>query len=437
MNESCPPNDTFNILVVDDEGKVLEGAAAALRGQGYAVQCATGGREAMDLVEAAPDSAGPDLVIVDLWMPGMDGLEFLAQLAALRAQRGAPPVIAVSEHANLELAVRATRLGAVDFVSKPFVNGALLDATGRALGQRPGAAVAPGSRGRENDCTPSTAPTAGFTGAACQRTIQRSVVAGGVGLHSGVSSGLILEPLPPGAGIRFGRLGSSGHVQAHVDCVDSTGYATSLRGQAVTAATVEHLMAALHAYSVTNLLVKTDGEVPILDGSASGFCELIEGAGLEEQDAECSPLRADRRIRVGDADRWIEIEPWDGLIVRYELEYPSPVGRQTYEFEMTGTEAFRREVAPARTFGFVDEIRSLEDAGLAQGGRLSNFILIGQDGVVNTELRFPDELARHKVLDVIGDSYLLGRPLHGRITAHKTGHAHNVALMRELRDAAG
>ena len=441
VNEKCPPNREFTILVVDDDINVLEGTAAALGEHGYGVRCAAGGEEALGLLEAAAENFKPDLILVDLWMPGMDGLEFLAALAPLRAHGVTAPAIAVSEHGSVDVVVRAARLGAANFVPKPFVIDALLDAVGQTLGQqsapKPSRPVTGGSYPGGEDGRMSSVPARRSSEAARERTLCRSVVAGGVGLHSGAASGLILEPLPPGFGIRFGRLGSSAEVRAHVDHVDSTDYATSLRGEGVVTATVEHLLAALHAYEITNLLIKTDGEVPIFDGSASGFCELIENAGVEEQDAELGTLTVNRRIRIGDTDRWIEIEPCDGFRVRYELEYPSPVGKQVYEFEMSGAQAFREEIAPARTFGFVDEIRALEDAGLGQGGRLSNFILIGQEGVVNTKLRFADELARHKILDIVGDTYLLGRPVRGRITAHKTGHAHNVALMRELRDSGG
>ena len=195
-------------------------------------------------------------------------------------------------------------------------------------------------------------------------------------------------------------------------------------------------MAALHAYGISNLLVKVEGEVPILDGSAVELCELIESAGVEEQDATVPALAVDRTYEVsGEGDAAIRIDPYDGFQVTYELCYPDPVGEQTYCFELTGPEAFRREIAPARTFGFVEEIRALESAGLGQGGQLGNFILIGDQGIVNTDLRFPEELARHKILDLIGDSYLLGRPLRGSIHARRTGHGHNVALMRALRDA--
>jgi UDP-3-O-acyl-N-acetylglucosamine deacetylase len=120
--------------------------------------------------------------------------------------------------------------------------------------------------------------------------------------------------------------------------------------------------------------------------------------------------------------------------VHYTLEYPDPVGRQVYAFRLTDADAFRREIAPARTFGFVKEIAVLEQMGLANGGRLNNFVLVGDEGVVNAPLRFPDEFVRHKILDIMGDFYLLGRPIRGRIVARKTGHSDNVALLRRLRE---
>src|SRR5205823_6557254 len=184
-------------------------------------------------------------------------------------------------------------------------------------------------------------------------------VVNGQGLHTGVRTGLILQPLPPGSGIHFGNISSGETVPALIDHVDSTDYATTLARGGMVAKTVEHLMAALHAYGITNVLVKMQGEVPILDGSALELCALLDEGGLVEQ--------------------------------------PATVG------------------------------------GLASGGRLNNCILVGPDGVVNAPLRFPDEFVRHKILDIFGDFYLLGRPLRGRVTARMTGHSDNAALLRQIR----
>lgn len=415
------------ILVVDDDAGVLGSVEAVLRDEGFDVVTVGGGREAV----AAVGRWSPALVLLDVWMPDLDGIEVLERI---RARHKDLPVVVVSGHGTVELAVKATRLGAVDFIEKPFSIDGLLSSVRRALGS---------ARGRRNDsrrgkARQAQAATARRGGPSVpRRTLADSVVGGGLGLHSGVRTGLILHPLPPGSGIRFGRVGSESYVDAVVENVDSTGYATTLYKDGMVARTVEHLLATLHAYGVTDLLVKVEGEVPILDGSAVQLCELIESAGVVEHGSPVAVFSVDREVRVdAGEDRFITITPYDGLRITYELVYPEPVGAQTYCFELTGAEAFKSEIAPARTFGFVEEIRALESAGLGQGGQLGNFILIGETGIVNTELRFPEELARHKILDILGDTYLLGVPLRGEIRARKTGHSNNVELVRRLRAPA-
>lgn len=411
------------ILIVDDDANVRDSIGGVLRDEGYQVETASTGTEAIEKVHTRV----PQLVLLDVWMPEMDGIELLERLHSANADL---PVIVVSGHGNVETAVRATKLGAVDFIEKPFSIDGLLSSVNRALEHSGFELSAAEAAAR------STKRAQGGRGPVVpERTLARSVVAGGQGLHSGVRTGLILHPLPPGSGIRFGRVAGEGQIEAHVDNVDSTGYATTLHKHGITARTVEHLMAALHAYGLTNLLVKVEGEVPILDGSALEFCDLIESAGVEDQGSSIGVLVVDREIRVErGADEFVVASPYDGFRVTYELSYPPPVGDQTYVFEFTGPESFRREIAPARTFGFVDEIRALETAGLGQGGQLGNFILIGESGLVNTDLRFPEELARHKILDIMGDSYLLGAPLRCAIHARKTGHAANVGLMRAIQE---
>ena len=415
------------ILVVDDDAGVVRSVEAVLRDEGFDVVAVNGGREAV----AAVERWSPSLVLLDVWMPDLDGIEVLERI---RAKHKDLPVVVVSGHGTVELAVKATRLGAVDFIEKPFSIEGLLSSVRRALGR---------ARGDDSDPRPATAREPQATAATRsgpsvpRRTLADSVVSGGLGLHSGVRTGLILHPLPPGSGIRFGRVGSESYVAAVVENVDSTGYATTLYKDGMVARTVEHLLATLHAYGVTDLLVKVEGEVPILDGSAVQLCELIESAGVVDHGRPVAAFSVDHEVRVdADEDRFISIAPYDGLRVTYELVYPEPVGAQTYRFELTGAESFKREIAPARTFGFVEEIRALEAAGLGQGGQLGNFILIGETGIVNTELRFPEELARHKILDILGDMYLLGAPLRGDIHARKTGHSSNVELVRRLRAKA-
>jgi UDP-3-O-acyl N-acetylglucosamine deacetylase len=425
------------VLVVDDEPQIRASLRGILAEEGLRVLEAEDGRQALDVIRREH----PELVILDIWMPEMDGLQLLQQI---KGDGLLPAVIMISGHGNIETAVKATKLGAFDFIEKPFSLDALLRIVNRALAHQAtarlrGAEVdaldaAPNGNQPRGDATVVAPRGARWS----ERTIARSVVASGHGLHSGVKTGLILQPLPAGSGIQFTSLSTDATVPAHLDWVDSTGYATTLHRNGITAKTVEHLMATLHAYCITNLLVKVQGEVPIMDGSAVEFCQLIEAAGVVDQGGAVEEIVIDRRIVVGDKDgEHIAIEPYDGFGIAYTLRYPHPVGVQEYTFLYRGPESFRDEVAPARTFGFLKDMKQLASMGLASGGRLDNCILIDDEKVVNTKLRFDDEFARHKILDVMGDSYLLGRPLRGMITARMTGHSDNIALLREVRKATG
>jgi UDP-3-O-[3-hydroxymyristoyl] N-acetylglucosamine deacetylase len=412
------------ILVVDDEAGIRESVRGVLADEGFRVLEAEDGRGALRLMA----QERPRLVILDIWMPEMDGIELLRHI---RDAHPGTPVIVISGHGNIETAVTATKLGAFDFIEKPFSLDGLLHVVDRALETGPGVAAGEGAGAGFVE------PLATRQWPWAQRTIRRSVVANGQGLHSGIRTGLILQPLPPGSGIVFGSISAAATVPARVEYVDQTGYATTLFHNGVVARTVEHLLAALHGYRITNLLVKMQGEIPIFDGSAADFCTLIESAGLEDQGGTLDEIVIDRRYEVGDRDgggEYLAIEPSDLFGVHYALDYPPPVGRQELTFRFTDTQSFRHEIAPARTFGFVREIEHLERMGLASGGGLHNCILIGENGVVNTPLRFPDELVRHKILDIFGDFYLLGRPIRGFVTARMTGHSDNVALLRLLRE---
>jgi UDP-3-O-[3-hydroxymyristoyl] N-acetylglucosamine deacetylase len=416
------------ILVVDDEANIRRTLRGVLADEGYEVVEAPDGRRALELLEQTL----PRLAIVDIWMPEMDGIELVAKM---RQQAPEVPVIVISGHGTIDTAVRVIRMGAFDFLEKPFQLDALLRMVDRALGGGDDAPAAAAGATPVPDASRAVAPRR-----VPERTIARSVVVNGQGLHSGVRTGLILQPLPPGSGILFESIATGETVPALVDWVDSTGYATTLVRGGMVARTVEHLLAALHAHGITNLLVKMHTEVPILDGSAQEFCELLTEGGVEEQRATIEELVIDRRYAVGSDDpegKGIAIEPCDGFEVRYLLEYPAPIGRQEYTFRLDGPASFAREIAPARTFGFVKEIETLERMGLAAGGRLNNFILVGDEGVVNAPLRFPDEFVRHKILDVMGDFYLLGRPIRGRIVARKSGHGDNAALLKVLRARFG
>lgn len=270
-----------------------------------------------------------------------------------------------------------------------------------------------------------------------QRTLKRSVVLCGRGLHSGIKTGLIMQPLPPGSGIIFGDISSGNTIPAKVENVQSTEYATSLRKGYASVSTIEHIMATLHMYRVHNLLIKIGDEAPVMDGSAKDFCQLIEDGGFEEQDELYEELVIDKTYSFGSKEEGgahISIEPYDGFKVSYHMEYSAPIGTMEHTFEFKGAESFKEEIAPARTFGFVKDVAMLNKMGFGVGGKLDNFILLGDEKVLNTTLRYENEFARHKILDILGDFYLLGKPIRGHIKAHKSGHTQNIGLLKTIKE---
>lgn len=452
------------VLVIDDESSITEVLAGVLKDEGYVPHIAGSGEAGIAVFE----TLRPPVVFLDMWMPGKDGIETLREIKAVSSDT---QVIMISGHATITNALEAMKCGAFDFVEKPFTISAITATLERALekyrslsgsdhnstdrADLPEGVLDIANQAKHDSIVgdmlekASTAPLnrqihPGITSRSCagknlgQRTIKESIVLYGQCLHSGVKSGLVLEPLPLNSGIHFSHLGSVFSVPAFVSNVESTVLATTLRTPNVSAATIEHLMASLYAYRISNLLIKCNGEVPIFDGSSNVFCDAIEGVGLEEQGGEwfevCPPEPVVFRVEGTEDEIRLEPRPEGGLFVHYELFYPEPVGKQLVEFTYSCPQSFRTEIAPARTFGFMKDVQNMHRMGLAAGGRLNNFILIGSDGIINTDLRFPDELARHKVLDAIGDLFLLGRPLSANVYARMTGHADNVEVLRLLAD---
>ncbi len=429
------------VLIVDDEPGIQTALSGILSDEGYATVCTGSGSDAVDLYR----DRRPDVVFLDIWLPDRDGLE---TLQALRETDPTAAVIMMSGHGTPATAVKAIKMGAYDYLEKPLSYNRAVEAVSGALAFKQSAGTEGGAvealeltktrfeAGRELVPPPELPQV--VAGTAPQRTLRRGTVLYGLGLHSGGRTGMALQPLPPGSGIQFVTLPTGVPIPAHVDAVADTDYATTLSGEGESIRTVEHLLSALHAYGVTNLLIKVHGEIPVLDGSALEFCKTIEEVGLEDQGAPRRELVIDRRYVVnGSGEKSLVAEPFDGFAVSYLLRYPPPVGEQYCEFRLTGAEGYKREIAPARTFGFMRDLKMMNELGLGSGGRLDNFILVGEDEVINTELRFPDEFVRHKILDIIGDLYLLGFPIRGRITARLTGHRDNIALLRAIRGGGG
>jgi len=413
-------------LLVDDEAGILSTLAGVLSDQGYDIVQTQSGEQAIELYR----EHAPDVVFLDVWLPDRDGLETLQILRELDPRAA---VVMISGHGTTSTAVRAIKMGAFEYLEKPVSYEQVVNAANAAVASR-GAGALPGSPQPPAD--PRRRPPPPLrnlrTSPRKQRTIRHATVLYGLGLHSGSRTGLVLQPLPPGSGIHFHSLPSGQSIPAHVSAVGDTEYATTLLGGGASVKTVEHILSALHAAGVTNLLIKVHGEVPVLDGSSIEFCRTLEEIGLEDQTEPRLEFVVDRHYEVGSGEKRLALDPYDGFVVSYRLRYPPPIGEQAFTYELGDFADYRENIAPARTFGFMRDLKMLNELGLGSGGRLDNFILVGEDEVINTELRFPDEFVRHKILDVIGDLYLLGYPIRGRVTANLTGHRDNIALLREL-----
>src|SRR5689334_8568019 len=271
-----------------------------------------------------------------------------------------------------------------------------------------------------------------------QRTLKSLVSASGVGLHTGQKVRITLRPAPVDTGIVFRRvdLASPVDIPARADLVGETRLSSCLVRAGAKIYTVEHLMSALGGLGFDNVYVDIDAsELPIMDGSASPFVLLIQQAGVVEQAAAKKFLRVLRRVEVTDGDKWARLEPYEGYKLSFSIEFKHPViERSTQSVEVDFAEtSYLKEIARARTFGFMHEVENLREHGLALGGGLDNAVVLDEYRVLNADgLRFADEFIRHKLLDAIGDLYLLGKPLLGAFAAHKSGHALNNKLLRAL-----
>lgn len=271
-----------------------------------------------------------------------------------------------------------------------------------------------------------------------QRSLKSSISASGVGLHTGQKVRLTLRPAPPDTGIVFRRidLPKPVDIPARADLVGETRLSSCLVKDGAKLYTVEHLMSALGGLGVDNVYADIDAsELPIMDGSASPFVLLIQQAGIVEQAAPKKFLRVTKRIEVKDGDKWARLDPFEGYKLAFSIDFRHPViERSTQSVEVNFAEtSYLKEIARARTFGFMHEVEDLRDSGLALGGGLDNAVVLDEYRVLNAEgLRFADEFIRYKLLDAIGDLYLLGRPLLAAFGAHKSGHALNNKLVRAL-----
>ena len=271
-----------------------------------------------------------------------------------------------------------------------------------------------------------------------RKTISTRVSITGVGLHSGIYTRVELEPAAAGSGITFVRSDLDGlRIPASQASTTALDHATTVGKDDVSVGTIEHLLSAIMACGVTDVDIIIDGpEVPIIDGSAVPFMHLIDAAGVRELGAEIPVIRINEPIEVRQGDKWVRLTPSNRLVIKYRIEFDHPtIGRQNFHFDFHH-DSFLKKIAPARTFGFMRDVEKLRAAGLARGGSVENCVVLDDRGVVNGPLRFKDEFVRHKILDLIGDLALVGRPVVGEITAHRAGHALHSAFVAKVLEAA-
>jgi UDP-3-O-[3-hydroxymyristoyl] N-acetylglucosamine deacetylase len=271
-----------------------------------------------------------------------------------------------------------------------------------------------------------------------QRTLKTAIKTTGVGLHTGVRVELALRPAAADAGIVFHRVDLERPVAIPADAlhVGDTRLSSTLKYGGASVSTVEHMMSALAGLGIDNLHIDVAGpEIPIMDGSAGPFVYLLQSAGMVEQDAPKRYLRILRPVEARDGDKWARFDPFDGFKLDFMIDFPHPLfGTENRHAVIDFAEhSYVKEIARARTFGFMQEVEAMRAAGLGLGGSLQNAIVLDEYRVLNSEgLRFDDEFVKHKVLDAIGDLYLLGHPLIGQYTAFKSGHGLNNAVARAL-----
>lgn len=411
--------DRRRILIIDDEENIAKALKDILSSKFDITVC----HEPNDWGKYFEKSI--DLVLLDLWMPTKDGFVLMKEIKQKYSEL---PVIMMSGHANIATSVELLKKGADDFIEKPFSYDSLLKKIYSVLKQETG----------EKFSIKETANQLVKEISTPQTTISKSVVLTGKGLHKGNNTGLILMPAEENTGIVFEDITTEQTLEANITNVAETNlYATTLKQGDFSLTVVEHLLSVLHVYGIDNLLIKVSEEIPIFDGSAKPFCDALADVKLIEQNALKKVIVIDKEYRLVDEknpDIWISVAPYNGFKITYTLNLPPQFGDQTCTIDLSDDpyNTFVKEIAPCRTFGFLEEIKQLYAHGLAKGSDLETGILIDKDQVINTKLHFPNEFARHKVLDIIGDLYLLGCSFRGEVTAHYSGHRHTTLLQKQL-----
>ena len=269
-----------------------------------------------------------------------------------------------------------------------------------------------------------------------EQTIREAINFSGVGLHSGAAVQMRILPAPVGTGVCFRRVDLDGFsIEAVGRNVAKVSYATSLMKRGVLISTTEHALSALMGAGIDNAIIELDQlELPILDGSAKPFLDAIHRVGIKRQRRQRVYWRVTKPVEIAEGEKFLAVYPAERYSISYTIDFPRPIGLQSFDLDLAG-DAYEREIAPARTFGFLRDERALRNMGLIRGASEENAIVLSDTGVKNGPLRFPDEFVRHKILDLIGDLALLGHRILGKVVANRAGHAMHTALVsRLLRD---
>ncbi|MCX6108279.1 MAG: UDP-3-O-acyl-N-acetylglucosamine deacetylase [Proteobacteria bacterium] len=371
----------YTIFVVDDQESICQAVKSVLTDESYRILTFS----SAEALQEGLQVERPDLILLDIWLPGIDGVEALGHL---KAQYPSLAVILMSGHAGIDIAVKAMKAGASDFLEKPLNLDILLekvaahlpvtDASSQGLAGVTPAVTTTFTRGSAASLIQSQEP---------QRTVRNNAVLNGVGLLSGRPTGVIISPAPINSGIVF--------------------------------------------------RTKVDEEIPNIDGSAADFCRIISAAGIEEQAAKRIDVVIHKKMVIGSetlSEKHLYVEPFDGFEVIMRVDYPAPILEQSYRFTPT-KQSFETEIAPARSFNTFENIDHAQQQGMVGSGYLNSHIIIHDGKVINTKLNFPDEFVRHKILDLLGDLYLIGHGLRGRVIGNMSSHGFNQALALKIHEA--
>lgn len=418
-----------SVLIIDDEEDILNACKNVLEDEDYDVEIAKDYNEAMKVFS----SKNIDLVFLDVWLPNTDGLDILSRI---KEEYPKTEVIMMSGHAGVETAVRATKMGAYDFLEKPISISKLLSSCDEVLNKKESDNDT--KINYSNDINNIDKSKLKYK--VPQRTVAKSVVVSGFALMEGRKTALTLVPAPVNTGIIFVDINTNTNIKLSHENILSKDKSGAVNSTALINGnrhikTTEHFLAALHMMGITNLIVKCDGEVPNVDGSALVFCDALKEAGYIEQEDYIEPIVIDKELIYGNVDdneTYVILSPYDGLEINLRIDFSGGIGVQQYDYRFESFEQFSKDIGRARSFNTIDNIDYAQKNGMAGSGMIGSHIILCDGKVINTKLHFDNEFVRHKILDIIGDLYILARPIKAKIIANKSSHSFNHSVVHDL-----